>query len=471
MRKSTLELKKCKCDYIIRNITIIAILYIAYACSSQHKDIQSPIVSCKLDSSKIIVDVDTNHTYKYFLNVGPVLVDSGIVKQHKEFLLYKVIKDTEMYRKEIALNAAKNGLIHKIRFKINDVLDTTFTFRQIITEIPHEKISFSGFGAPLIRKSQKENLESELRVWLYRRQEQLSDSLFEAFRSVYSELSRSEDNEYIPVGKIPVVRDLVNDKYKIKSDIKADYYAIVACQVQDYIDQFIEGLVGNNFANADTSLAVPLSCHYMKGTSGYRNVFLLCINKDWSYKQIPIATFAFDNSAPKSNLYNAVNIRNQRSVYYSSETSTTGMEPTYLSYKNKIKVLYPNDSPQIYGDASVTVTNFDGNRLECNVTFRVELNGDAKSATIQRRGELCYPDKYFGNHFKPEDKVIYAKDHNGAYTFTYKMHFDDGDNIIPIIIEDYNGNKHYGSITVYAEFERVNTPTINIDNNIDIYNN
>lgn len=105
------------------------------------------------------------------------------------------------------------------------------------------------------------------------------------------------------------------------------------------------------------------------------------------------------------------------------------------------------------------------------MTFRVELSGDAKSVTIQRRGELCFPDKYLGNHFRPEDKVIYAKDHNGAYTFTYKMHFDDGDNIIPVIVEDYNGNKHKGSITVNAKFVRSNAPSVNIDNNIDIYNN
>lgn len=145
-------------------------------------------------------------------------------------------------------------------------------------------------------------------------------------------------------------------------------------------------------------------------------------------------------------------------------------EPESLSYNNRIKVLYPNDRPKIFGGAIVSVTNFDGNGLECNVTFRVELSGDSKSATIQRRGELCYPSHYSGNLFKPEDKVIYAKDHNGVYIFTYKMHFDDGDNIIPVIVEDYNGNKYRGSITVKAKFVRSNAPSINIDNNIDIYN-
>lgn len=443
-----------------------------YACSLQEKDKPNTFVSCKMDGSKILVDVDTFTTYKYYLNVGSVLVDSGALVEHKEFFIPQIVKGVTLNRKEIALNAAKNDFKHEIKLQINDVLDTTFAYRQSISEIPDDNVHYTGFGAPLVRKSKKENIDNELRIWLYRRQEHIDDSLFAVFRSIYSELSRTGDNEYVPIGNIPVVHDIDGrHMYKINSDVQADYYAVVACQNQAYINQFIEQLVGNNFAGVNTTLSAPLVCHYKKGTSGYRNVFLLCINKDWSYKQIPIAVFALDNSAPESNFYNASSLRYRRSRYiYSNETTSAPKEPTYLSYNNRIKVIYPNNKPKIYGDASVSVTNWDGNGLECNVTFRVELSGDAKSVTIQRRGELCYPDKYLGNHFKPEDKVIYAKDHNGAYTFTYKMHFDDGDNIIPVIVEDYNGNKHKGSITVNAEFVRSNAPSINIDNNIDIYN-
>ena len=436
-----------------------------YACSSQEKDTLNTFVSCKMEGSKILVNVDTFTTYKYYLNVGSVLVDSGVIVEHKEFSIPPIVKGSTMNRKEIALDAAKNDFTHEIKLQINNALDTTFTYKQSISEIPDDNVHYTGFGAPLVRKSRKENIDNELRIWLYRRQEHIDDSLFAVFRSIYSELSRTGDNEYIPIGNIPVVHDIDGrHMYKINSDVQADYYAVVACQDQAYINQFIEQLVGNNFAGVDTSLSAPLVCHYKKGTSGYKNVFLLCINKDWSYKQIPIAVFALDNSAPESHFYNAKSFRYSHNRYFYSK------EPTYLSYRNKIKVIYPNNKPKIHGDASVSVINWDGNALECNVTFQVELRGDAKSATIQRRGELCYPNKYMGNYFKPEDKVIYAKDHNGAYTFTYKMHFDDGDNIIPVIVEDYNGNKHKGSITVNARFVSRNAPSINIDNNIDIYN-
>ena len=50
------------------------------------------------------------------------------------------------------------------------------------------------------------------------------------------------------------------------------------------------------------------------------------------------------------------------------------------------------------------------------------------------------------------------------------MHFDDGDNEIPITVEDYHGNRRDYKIVYRAEFVRSNAPQIDIDNNIDIYN-
>lgn len=452
--------------YTLRIVIIIAGCSFLYSCFLEEK--QNTFVICKQDGSTIIVDVDTFLIYKYWLNVGSVLVDSGIIEGHKEFLLPKVVKGNKQNRKEIAFNAAKNNYTHEIRLQINDIKDTTFTFQQSISKIPDDKISFTGFGAPLARKAKEENMESELRIWMYRRQEKFNDSLFEAFRLIYSELSLSGDNEYIPVGNIPVVHDIDGCKYKINSDIKADYYAVVACSNQAYINQYVESLVGNNFTGASKSLSNPLTCHYKKGTSGYKNVFLLCINKDWTYSQIPIATFALDNWAPALMHNGFDGIYHRIKHNYTNNILSWSEEPACLRYNNRIKVIYPKNRPKIFGRAYVTVTNWDGNSLECNLTFRVEFSGDSKSATIQRRGELCYPEKYFGNYFKPEDKVIYAKNHKGPYTFTYKMHFNDGDNIIPIVVEDYHGNKHKGSITIKAKFVSRNEPSINIYNNIDI---
>ena len=406
MNNRELEIKTSQRNYMWCMCCLIT-SFMFCACNSKQGAKHDSVILCELDGPKVVVSVDTFTTYRYQLNIGPVLVDSGIIGQNMEFMLPQIIKRNVQGRKEMALDAAKNNCFHTIRLQVNDVLDTTFTFRQSFTDIPDDNTSFTGFGAPLVRKNKRENVDNELRVWLYRKQEHLDDSLFESFRKIYSELSLTGENEYIPVGNIPVVHDIDGCRYKINSDVQADYYAVVACQNQAYINQYIEQLVGNNFNGVSTSLSSPMPCHYKKGTSGYRNVFLLCINKDWSYKQIPIATFALDNSAPDASFYEASRVRYRRnSFYYPSETTSTPKEPATLSYNNRIKVIYPSNKPKIFGDASVSVTNWDGNGLECNVTFRVELSGDAKSATIQRRGELCYYDKYLGYHFKPEDKVI-----------------------------------------------------------------
>ena len=443
------------------------------ACGENGNDQRATYARHYLDGTKIYIETDTDTTYKYWLKVESLVIDSGLVVGNKQFDLAKIIKNNSINRKEIALYAAKNNFTHKIRLQIGDFVDTIYTYRQTVTNIPDDSISFTGFGAPLVRKAKHENAENELRIWLYRKQEHLSDSLFDAFKSIYSELSLSSYNEYIPIGTIPVVHDIDAFKYKINCNIQADYYAVVACKTQAYINNFIEQAVGNNFEGISTSLSLPLSCSYKKGSSGYRNVFLLCINKDWSYKQIPIATFALDNSAPTVSLYDA-SIRymyRQSRNSYSESINSSDKEPTSLNYDDKIRIVYPTTKPQIFGAASVTVTDWAGSLLECNVTFHVEFSGDVKSATIQRRGNLCDYDSYFGYRLKPEDKVIYAKDHKGSYTFTYKMHFENGNNTIPVIVEDYHGNQQKGSITVNAKFVRTDVPSINIDNNIDIYNN
>ena len=56
------------------------------------------------------------------------------------------------------------------------------------------------------------------------------------------------------------------------------------------------------------------------------------------------------------------------------------------------------------------------------------------------------------------------------YRFTYDLHLVDGDNIVPIIVEDNHGNTSRYEINIPARFERRNSPDVNIENNIDIYN-
>ena len=412
----------------------------------------------------IVIESDTITSNKYVLTLGDIVLDSGYCSGVKNLEIPKILGKCVDKKKEIALLCAKNDYFYSMNLKVGDDVDTTFQFQQTVNNISSANISFTGFGTPLIKKTAMTDVDKELKIWLYRKKEHLGDSIFAKFVEIYKAITRTGYNDYVPNGEIPVVHDVAGLSYKINSDIKADYYAVVACEYQKYIDRYIEELVANDFKGVSTTLSVPLQCHYRKGASGYRTVFLVCINKDWSYKLYPLAVFAMDNSFPKC-LHPLIpyGLSGNTNIYDYPQ------EPASLLYKDKIRVLFPDNSPRIYGGACVCVVDWDGNGLECNVTFKIEFAGDCKSVTIHRRGSLCYYQPYIGYHFKPEDKVIYDK-YIGPYTFTYKMHFESGNNIIPFTLEDYHGNKNDGEITIKARFVRDNSPSVNIENNNSIYN-
>lgn len=450
----------------IKHLSVLGLLLCA--CNSMTEKTAS-FESARLSDNgrHIILECDTFHKHSYYISLGSLVLDSGKVDSIKSIPVSGLIKNSYVDLKEIALIGAKNDFSFDFNLHM-DELDTVFHLKQAITTIEQPALSFTGLGAPLIRKNVVESAESDLRIWLYRQKEHIDDSLFNKYKLLYAELTSTGYNDYIPKGTMPVVKDLEGVRYKINTDLKADYYAVVACESQAYIDQFVEQLVGSNFKGASTSLSEPLVCYYRKNRSGYRNVFLLCINKDWSFQQIPFATFAFDNEAPRCNIFEFGSSLYYR--YHGLDDPYFDDEPSELNYNNKVRVLYPSNSPRIYGGAVAAVKDWDGNGVECNVTFYLSFTGDTKSITIQRRGELCYYNEYIGYHFKPEDRIFYAKDYHGSYVFSYKMHFESGDNMIPVIVEDYHGNIYKNNIIVKAKFVRRDTPSINIENNNTIYN-
>lgn len=228
--------------------------------------------------------------------------------------------------------------------------------------------------------------------------------------------------------------------------MEADYYAIVACNQQSEIDKYIENAVVTDYKYLSKNKS-SITCAAQKIDVGYLCLMFLGINKDYSYQQIPMAIVAIDNMAPND--------------YYNINTY---VEPSYIPFKNLTRIFLPYKTPHLIGYGKVKVAHWNGNGLECNVTFDLDFSGDCKSITIHRRGQLCCPDKYFGNHFSVANKTFYAKD--GDRRFTWQMHFESGVNEIPITIEDYHGNKSTSIVNVRAEFVSSDAPQIEIENNI-----
>lgn len=385
----------------------------------------------------------------YRIKINEYEIDSGFINQTFELNILDLIRNNSGITKDIAMLAAKNSNNINISFTLNDILDTVYNYH--ITPsltTPEYDIQFTGIGAGVLPKHANRNVDEELKRWLYRKREVVNDSLYLALRTNYLYLSEENGNNFVTQGEIPVIHSLAGNTYSINCNMNADYYAVVSCRDQKSIDDFIENSVARDFQNLSlTKTNVP--CVGQIQESGYSCLVLLGINRDYSYHQIPFAIVAIDNSAPSNKEYPE--------------------QPVSFNFKNETRILIPSNAPEIFGAAAVEVAHWSGTTLECNVTFLVSFVGDAKSVTIHRRGELCYPQPYLGNYFPVANKVFYAKD-GSKQRFIWKMHFNDGDNEIPITVEDNHGNKKEYNIVVRAEFVSSDAPQVNIDNNIDIYN-
>lgn len=436
---------KYKCFHIIM---ISCVAMIVYGCSSVMKKAK---VNASYNSEKgsISVALENIASCNYSLKINEYVIGNGTINENGELNILNQIKSKVDICKEVALLAAKNNNELQVSLSLTNLLDTTFIYHLIPSVVVQDdNVQFTGVGAMVISKSASRNVDEELKHWLFRKNEVVSDSLFSSIRTNYLYLTETNNNDFVVRGEIPVVHSLSGNKYSVSCNMKADYYAVVACGNQKFIDKFVENSVVKDYKNLSTSKS-NIVCVPEDNESGYFCIVLLGINKDYSYQQLPIAVVAKDNVAPNNNYLPGV------------------FEG--FNFKNKTKVHMPKNATEIFGNASVRVAHWDGNGLECNVTFLVNFAGDAKSATIHRRGELCYPDKYLGNHLPVANKVLFAKD-GYEQRFTWKMHFDDGDNEIPVTVEDYHGNKREYNVVVRAEFVRSDAPQIDIDNNIDIYN-
>lgn len=401
----------------------------------------------------VVLKSDTLSKHNCALSVNGNVCFKEALSNESRLSILNVLKSSKEFVKDIALQAVHNDGKIEIRLQIDELVDTSFVYRLSSENVIKENASFSGMGATLYNSSSNPNDEVELKKWLFKKKEYMSDSLVHKLASYYRTLTKSGYDLYRVQGSIPVAKSVEGTTYKVNSTMSADYYALVACSNQQYIDDYVENIVGNGFKGLATTLSQQLICHQKSGASGYKCLMLIGINSDWSYTQQPIGVIALDNSAPHND------------SYYCSDNDVK-----HIDFKNGMRIILPANKPKVFGNAFVQAVHWDGNGLECNVTFRVSFSGDVKSVAIQRRGDLCYREYGGGYYFKQEDKMIYAAQHSSPYTFTYKMHFDDGDNIIPVIYEDYHGNKSKSEVRIRASFVRNSAPDINIDNNIDIYN-
>lgn len=427
--------------YIIVALTSIICLY---SCNNSGKSGSSNIPSeptIMITNDSVIISTTSERECNISINALNENVVSCQINKTTSYSLLDLARKCKD-KNEIALSAVNNNNTILFKIKVGNVIDTLVNYT-IEPFYEDNSFSISGKCAPLFSKFSNPSQSVDIKKWLFRKKAHLEDKQVHTLIGLINQLSKSGTTEYISTTDIPIIKSFSGIKYKVKSNLIADYYVLYACSSADEIEEFVEDVVANDFELCTKSLAGSMDCYRKADSNGNKCVCLIAIKNDWSYKIQPLGLVAIDNIAPSS-----LNVNSN--------------EITSIAFPNNVKVTLPANKPTVFGYANVGVGHWDGTGLSCACTFILSYGGDASSITIHRTGKLA---EYLGVIHKKID----LSEHCSPYSITMDMHLDDGDNRIPITISDNLGNTRKDEINIRAEFVRTNTNDINIDNNINIW--
>ena len=164
-----------------------------------------------------------------------------------------LIKKNSGDKLNIALYATRNGNHVPVQVKVPNAIDTTFVMELRPMEEISSLSSIKGNCAPLVASSSNPDYITEVKRWLFRKNEYLSGSLLNNMIGITRELNRTSYNDFITKDDIPVLKSFSGTQYTVASYMKADYYILYACSSQQEINDFVEEIVSNDFELTTTS--------------------------------------------------------------------------------------------------------------------------------------------------------------------------------------------------------------------------
>lgn len=429
-------------------LALIALTFLFISCVGPREKSQEAL-TLSITKDSVLISNTSAKQYKLTICILDKTILSEDMGESKSLSLLELVRKCTDKR-EIALSAVKNFNKIPINIKIGESVDTLVSYTIEPYNEEETLFSISGQCAPLVSEFSSTTRSVEHKRWLFRKKAYLEDEQVEVFTGLVNQLSRSNSTEYVTNSTIPVLHNLADIKYNVHTNMDGEHFVLFAAKSSKEIDEFVEEVVANDFELCSENSSGTMSCYRDINSNGYMCISLIAIKNDWSYNIQPLGLIAIDNMAPNEGRDDNI---------------------TSFSFPNNVNVILPTDKPEIYGQANIRVLNWDGNGLWCNVTFLINAEGDVKSITVERTKELCnyYPYLGYTDGVKPLKQTFLMKDVGANHTFNLKLHFEDGDNYIPFMIEDYHGNVTKGQIIQRAEFVRSNTPSINIDNNVNVY--
>ena len=258
--------------------------------------------------------------------------------------------------------------------------------------------------------------------------------------------------------KIPTYRQLPSTSEIIRTNMDADYFYFIGVEKEEKLKDFINNEIINDFTHGKSNdlqgekklQLIPINTGFDVIRGNYLYLFLCGINKDWSYKYIPIGGVVIDNIPPSLflesnfNLLNNIKTDNYAPMakfnnYYIDFNSTNSIRTNITSFK--------------WG-------NFEGdNYFGYSIPFTVKFNAlsDLNEIVIQGKSKKV----------STEIDIRNLMDGN---IFRFEHHFrklNTGDNYIKVDFIDVRGNKSKNTINIKTQ--RIKDNDTEINNNI--YNN
>ncbi len=398
---------------------------------------------------------------------------------------------------KIALDATQNnGIV--IRVEIANATSETF---KIKLDRPFAKAKLyakeiTNFCNPFIRKTLQFN-EEEIRKYLFRNNIHFDENFVKNMGANYALLEKSDYTEYITRDStVPIYGNPKELKFKIESNLKADYYYLILSDI-DFsfsdqkpniisslnLDSFIEEQVSRNFSDGITSIdqAIPLTLK--KGNNGHF-LMLIGLNKDWTFKYLPIGLLDISVSGPLISKMVKSNKNNTFNEQVSSLTNS-GLDPKVISELSSKTGYHRNTSvasrrdlangvikeikqtpPQVYFE-ELNIVAYPHEKLSPFQLFIVDGSLD------------YYVNEFFGN--SPSIRLSWSNEvvsvqfgsktvfdltkYKSPHTFSFYHYTHLGENELPIKATNKYGNSST-SLIVFRMTSVDNGTTINIENNI-----
>ena len=388
-----------------------------------------------------------------------------------------LIRGDNVNNNHIALHLVQNDMRLPFSITISDVsTEYEYTYSPKHVNNGPDATLVSGKAAPVHPMGKVDVKIEDLTKWLYFNDTYMDTEDIQRFYNVVYDLSQFESSVYqIEQGaSLPVIKNFKGLKYRIKSNIKADYYYLFATSEEQEVEEFVSEVISQGFPQAESNINNSLSCFRKADStsgilSGYRNsglrvLLLIAINRDWSKTIMPVGLVNLDNSGPQiiegsdpltdilegRKIYNPheslIDLQQKRNTQ--SISDKVGINSNLVFNKYGFEVIRQKTySETLY----VKTGHFYGN--EANFIF--EKRGHVEAITIE---------------YGSTSRTYNVKDETSPFTINCWLPLNIGENHVTIKATDKLGNQSRHTHTINMVRVTDYNPDININNQIDIYN-